>query len=153
MSTNVNFFIVNDIFLRYFYGWLLFSYFIYISCLLIIHVAMQLNSLALVFCQFDSLCEWIDHVKILNIKIWKLEFPGGPVVKNRLPMQGAGVLSLLQEDSTCCGATKPVHCNYWSPHALESTLWNEKLSQWETQALQLKKAHLQKRRPSEAKNK
>ena len=108
MSINVNFFIVNDIFLRYFYGWLLFSYFIYISCLLIVHLAMQLNSLALVFCQFDSLCEWIDHVKILNIKIWKLEFPGGPAVKNRLPMQGAGVLSLLQEDSTCCGATKPV---------------------------------------------
>lgn len=45
------------------------SHFIYISCLLIIHLAMQLNSLALVFCQFDSLCEWIYHVKVLNIKI------------------------------------------------------------------------------------
>ena len=51
---------------------------------------MQLNSLALVFCQFDSLCEWIYHVKILIIKIWKLEFPGGPVVKNHLPVEGAG---------------------------------------------------------------
>ena len=149
MSINVNFFIVNDIFLRYFYGWLLFSYFIYISCLLIVHLAMQLNSLALVFCQFDSLCEWIDHVKILNIKIWKLEFPGGPAVKNRLPMQGAGVLSLLQKTPRAVGQRSP----YWSPHALESTLWNEKPSQWETQALQLKKAHLQKRRPSAAKNK
>ena len=32
-----------------------------------------------------------------------------------LPMQGPWVQSLAQEDSTCRGATKPVHHNYWSP--------------------------------------
>ena len=45
------------------------------------------------------------------------DFPGAPVIKNCLPMQEAWVRSLIQEDSTCCGATKPMH-NYWA-HALE----------------------------------
>jgi len=36
-------------------------------------------------------------------------FPGGSVVKNSPPVQGIWVLSLAQEDPTCCGATKPVH--------------------------------------------
>ena len=30
----------------------------------------------------------------------------------RLPMQGTQVRSLVQEDPTCRGATKPVHHNY-----------------------------------------
>ena len=30
----------------------------------------------------------------------------------RLPMQGTRVQALVQEDPTCCGATKPVHHNY-----------------------------------------
>ena len=30
----------------------------------------------------------------------------------RLPMQGTRVLSLVQEDPTCRGATKPVRHNY-----------------------------------------
>ena len=34
-----------------------------------------------------------------------------------LPMQGTWVQSLVQEDSTCCRATKPVCCNYWNPWA------------------------------------
>ena len=33
---------------------------------------------------------------------------GGPVVKNHLPVQGTQVRSLVQEDSACCGASKPV---------------------------------------------
>ena len=33
-----------------------------------------------------------------------------------LPMQGTRVRALVQEDPTCCGATKPVSHNYWSPH-------------------------------------
>ena len=36
------------------------------------------------------------------------------------PMQGTWVQSLVQEDSTCHRATKPVHHNYWV-HALERT--------------------------------
>ena len=30
----------------------------------------------------------------------------------RLPMQGTLVRSLVQEDPTCCGATRPMHHNY-----------------------------------------
>ena len=30
----------------------------------------------------------------------------------RLPMQGTRVRALVQEDATCCGATKPVRHNY-----------------------------------------
>ena len=32
----------------------------------------------------------------------------------RLPMQGTQVRSLVREDPTCHGATKPVHHNYWA---------------------------------------
>ena len=32
----------------------------------------------------------------------------------RLPMQATQVWSLLREDPTCCGATKPVRHNYWA---------------------------------------
>ena len=39
-------------------------------------------------------------------------FPGGSVVKNRLPMQETQVQSLVQEDPTCPRVTKPVHQNY-----------------------------------------
>ena len=31
-----------------------------------------------------------------------------------LPMQGTWVQALVREDPTCCGATKPVHHNYWA---------------------------------------
>ena len=31
-----------------------------------------------------------------------------------LPMQGTQVQALVQEDPTCCGATKPVHRHYWA---------------------------------------
>ena len=31
----------------------------------------------------------------------------------RLPMQGTQVWALVQEDPTCCRATKPVRHNYW----------------------------------------
>ena len=32
----------------------------------------------------------------------------------RLPMQGTWVRSLVEEDPTCCGTTKPVRHNYWA---------------------------------------
>ena len=41
----------------------------------------------------------------------------------RLPIQGTWVRALVQEDPTCCGATKPVHHNYWAC-ALEPTSHN-----------------------------
>ena len=31
-----------------------------------------------------------------------------------LPMQGTQVQSLIWEESTHCGATKPIHHNYWA---------------------------------------
>ena len=42
------------------------------------------------------------------------DFPGGAVVKYLLPMQGTQVRALVQEDPTCCGATKPMRHNYWA---------------------------------------
>ena len=33
-------------------------------------------------------------------------------IRTHLSMQGTQVRSLAQEDSTCCGATKPTHHNY-----------------------------------------
>ena len=41
-------------------------------------------------------------------------------------MQGTRVPTLVQEDSTCEGETKPTHHNYWSPHALEPVLRNKR---------------------------
>ena len=43
-----------------------------------------------------------------------------------LPMQGTWIRSLIQEDPTCCGATKPWCHNYRSLRALEAMLCNEK---------------------------
>ena len=57
---------------------------------------------------------------------------------------GDMVQPLIQEDPTCCGATKPAYHNYWacdlepqrcntsSPHILEPGLCNEKSQQWES---------------------
>ena len=77
-------------------------------------------------------------------------------------MQGAWVRSLVQEDPTCWGATKPLCHNYWAralePHAVQQ----EKPAQWEAHApqlesspcsLQLEKTRAQQRWPSTAKNK
>ena len=41
----------------------------------------------------------------------------------RLPVQGTQVQALVQEDPTCCGATKPVRHNY-SACALEHASHN-----------------------------
>ena len=50
---------------------------------------------------------------------------GGPVVKNHLPVQGTQVRSLVQEDSACCGASKPVCHDSWA-QALEALLRNKR---------------------------
>ena len=79
-----------------------------------------------------------------------------------LPMQGARVRSLVQEDPTCRGAAKPLCRNCWA-HALEPhALQQEKPPQWEAHtlqlerspcSLQLEKTHAQRRWPGTAKNK
>ena len=72
-----------------------------------------------------------------------------------LPMQGTRVWALIQEDPTCCGATKPVCHNYWAcalepmshnywahmpqllkPTCLEPMLHKKRSQQWETRAPQ-----------------
>ena len=56
----------------------------------------------------------------------------------RLPVQGTQVQTPVQEDSTCCEATKPIcpnywacalepeRCNYWSPRTLEPMVHNKR---------------------------
>ena len=66
-------------------------------------------------------------------------------------MQGTPVPSLVQDDSMCCRATKPVKHNFWSRQALE--LQQEKPVQSEARTPQLRKTvhsnedqHSQKRK-------
>ena len=77
-------------------------------------------------------------------------------------MQGTWVQSLVLEDPTRHGATKPMHHNYWSPRALEPVLHNKRSHFNEKPAHrnkssphspQLKKAHAQQWRPNTTKNK
>ena len=74
----------------------------------------------------------------------------------RLPMQGTWVQSLVQEDPTCCWATKPVCHNYWACQlqllkcALRAfTLQQEKPLQWEAREAQRRvaPAHGNERKP------
>ena len=66
-------------------------------------------------------------------------------LRMHLSMQKTWVQSLVQEDTICCRATKPMYHNYWA-HALQlpkptcsraRVLQREKPSQWETRAPQL----------------
>ena len=55
--------------------------------------------------------------------IWQRDFPGGAVVKNPPANAGDTGRSLVREDPTCHGATRPVHHNYWAC-TLEPTCLN-----------------------------
>ena len=48
----------------------------------------------------------------LQVKRTRMGCPGGPVVKNPPSKAGTEVQSLVQEDSTCRGTSKPMGCNY-----------------------------------------
>ena len=72
-----------------------------------------------------------------------------------LPMQGTQVWSLLREDSTRCGVTKPANWNYWTPVCLEPVLCKQTprretcaLQLSRPRSLQLEKACVPQRRPS-----
>ena len=54
-----------------------------------------------------------------------LDCPGDPVVKNP-PASAEDMGSLVQEDSTCHGAAKPVRHNYCSSHTLEPRLLDKR---------------------------
>ena len=62
-----------------------------------------------------------EHISVYMLQRLKSPpagyFPGGAVVKNLPANAGTQVWSLVQEDPTCRGATKPMCHNYWSPHA------------------------------------
>ena len=86
-----------------------------------------------------SILSFIDCAFGVVSKRSLLDFPGGAVVKNCLPMQGTRVRSLVWEDPTCCGATKPMSHNYWA-HAPQLL----KLTHPRAHALQLlKPSHLE----------
>ena len=53
----------------------------------------------------------VHYITARQIKAAK-DFPGGPVVKNPLPMQGTWVQSLVGEYSTCSRTPKPECGNY-----------------------------------------
>ena len=73
----------------------------------------------------------------------------------RLPVQGTRVQALVQEDPTCCGATKlvchnywactlePASHNYWAHAPRASAPQEEKPPQWEARALQWRVESLQ----------
>ena len=74
--------------------------------------------------QFTSICWFIikDIAWVFLVALW---------IGICLRMQGTQVRSLVQEDSTCLGATKPVRHNYWAcvlqllkPVCLEPVLCN-----------------------------
>ena len=84
-----------------------------------------------------------------------------------LPMQGIQVQSLVREDFTCHGSTKPVWHNYWAQllqvlkhRSLRACVpQQERPPQWEAcapqlesglRSLELKKACMEQRRPSAA---
>ena len=54
---------------------------------------------------------WIENLSTWT-STFQLYFPGGPVGKNLLQMQGTRVQSLVSEDSTCHGAAAPESHNY-----------------------------------------
>ena len=87
-----------------------------------------------------------------------------------LPMQGTRDWSLVQEDPTCCRATKPTCHNYWA-HVLQllnltppepmlrnkrkHRKWEACAPQWKSSPCspQLEKAHVQQQRPNATKKK
>ena len=79
--------------------------------LLYIHIYLQLN--------IYQLYIFITSNEIHQLHLLIKNKSGGTSLvaqwlRIRLPMQGTWVWSLLREDPTCHGATKPVRHNYWA---------------------------------------
>ena len=71
-----------------------------------------------------------DFFRKRILKIVFVDFPGGTVDKNLPANVGDTVWSLVREDNTCYGTTKPVHHNCWA-----RTLWSACCNYWSLQAL------------------
>ena len=65
-----------------------------------------------------------SHLAVFCLNNSWEDFPGGPVVKNSLPMQGTRVWPRIQEDPLQ-RATKLVSHSYWSLSTLEPVLRNK----------------------------
>ena len=63
-------------------------------------------------------------------------------------MQGTRVQSLVWEDPTCWGASKPLSCNYWASVPRECAPNKEKWLKWGPQALPLESTQLTATRDS-----
>ena len=76
---------------------------------------MHASPLLKLYREWDNLqTEQLRWDKVKGFKLLILDCPGGTVIRIRLPMQGTQIRSLVQEDSTSYGATKPKHQNYWA---------------------------------------
>ena len=62
------------------------------------------------------LCQHLDFGRLSSRTLKELipELPWWLSVKNPTANSGDTVPSLIQEDPTCCGATKPIHHNCWA---------------------------------------
>ena len=67
---------------------------------------------------------WAGAVSVRN-KCWASLV--APWQRIHLPTQETWLRSLVQEDPTCLGATKPVIQNYWNPRTLEPVVCNRSL--------------------------
>ena len=68
------------------------------------------------------------------IKTWYKGFPGGAVVENLPANAGDTGSSLVWEDPTCRGATRPVSHNYWACASGACAPQQERPRQWEARA-------------------
>ena len=111
----------------------------------------------------------LPQLKVKDKSVW--DFPGDPWLRIPQPMQGTWVQSLFWEDSTCCGATKPMCHNCWAPRVQEpqpskpehltsvfhtreaTTVRSLSTATWSPSLSQLEKTWVQQQRPSAAKNK
>ena len=76
--------------------------------------------------------------KIGIIIIISKDFPGVQQLRICLAVQGTRVPSLVREDPTCHGDTKPKSHNCW---VCKPVLPKEKPPRWETPAVQLERSH------------
>ena len=72
------------------------------------HLIWILNSFGIIRSKFSHTCGLTEILKLSRTSLvaqW---------IRIRLPMQGTQVRSLVQEDPTCRGATKPECHNFWA---------------------------------------
>ena len=74
------------------------------------------------------------YCSTIFLKSWSWVFLVAQWIRICLPMQGTRVRSLVWEDPTCRGATRPVSHNYWACGSGACALQRERPQQWEARA-------------------